>query len=128
MSRELKFRVWDNKLKEMNLFLKIENGEDLMHFSCINTDKNRFEIMQFTGLSDANGKEIYEGDILEINGDFEQTTKCDPFIFEVVFNEGAFQIRQIHKESTYQATMHEFIKFMKIVGNIYENHELLEKE
>lgn len=57
-NRELKFRVWDEELKTWIYNIGMMQNNIL----CDGTEKGRFHVMQFTGLKDKNGKEIYEGD------------------------------------------------------------------
>ncbi len=60
MSREIKFRVWDNINKEWVVGLGLTLG------SMSRDAGDIFTLMQYTGLKDKNGKEIYEGDIVHI--------------------------------------------------------------
>ncbi len=64
MSREIKFRAWDKKFKEMIFDIQTPNGPPQPYFFGYYLDNKGFDIMQFTGLKDRNDKEIYEGDIL----------------------------------------------------------------
>lgn len=83
------------------------------------------EILQFTGLLDMNGNEIYEGDILEAdhipyeNGNYTRSL--------VIFSEGKFMIEYRHKDGP----LHEHISVAtkeRVVGNIFENPTLLENK
>jgi uncharacterized phage protein (TIGR01671 family) len=126
MSRVIKFRGWDNERKVMRYrWLNIvpdskyarvwgDHDEDL---DGANNDVahyiNEPYLMQFTGLLDKNGKEIYEGDIVEgVKGAFPRST--------VTFLDGGFQIGD-----DWAARWRISHFDMEIIGNIYENPEML---
>jgi uncharacterized phage protein (TIGR01671 family) len=79
-------------------------------------------VMQFTGLHDKNGKEIYEGDILRI----EHPYKDREYIGEVVYEYYMFMVNGFyftHYDNPSDAF--EEMKYVEVIGNIYENPELL---
>ena len=84
--------------------------------------------MQYTGLKDSHGNEIYEGDILEavfelIDGELK--TVRDAGV--VVFKDYGFQVQTFED---YHEPLHEWAQLseeLKVVGSIYENPELLQK-
>jgi uncharacterized phage protein (TIGR01671 family) len=75
-------------------------------------------IMQFTGLTDANGKEIYEGDMVEYF-----TEECVKIQAPVFFDAGAFSVRESHE---YYPCLYEIVHKATIIGNIHQNPELLD--
>ena len=105
--RAIKFRVWDKTLNKIHCWSAIENHftfEELL-------DTNFFESMQYTGLKDKNGVEIYEGDILSYFG----------FEYEVTFEESAFGWSEDGQFYAFAEMAIDEIEKTKIIGNIYEN-------
>lgn len=140
--REIKFRAWDKDYKYMNHKVMVGNvwDEDNYHAHMIwvESEKVGYEcepgwkhfdensnigIMQYTGLKDKNGADIYEGDIL--------STDLDRPYLIVEFRNGAFMFQCHDKGKDYydfMATTGEnsnFTKYHEVIGNIYENPELL---
>ena len=103
--REIKFRVWDNA-REMFTAVNPFCGFDGNRLRA--DDGTRFILMQYTGLKDKNGKEIYEGDIVVETEQDDSTLQRT-----VVWNE-SFGGWSLFNKSAYE-----------IIGNIYENPELI---
>jgi len=109
MNREIKFRVWHPVLKQMLPNIQNHIGNDSWAFG--NLLKNgEVEVMQYTGLKDKNGVEIYEGDIIDYG--------CNRFK-PVEFIDGCFCICKI-------TAMPTLMTLYNVVGNIYETPELLQ--
>lgn len=118
MNREIKFRAWEKNLKEMILVEEIDFNSLMINQSTAWRFIDEVELMQYTGLKDKNGTEIYEGDIVldKLNNEYG----------EVVFDEGCFLVLwQEGQNTVYQATR-EF--YIEVVGNVYENKNLLKNE
>ena len=64
MSRVIKFRAWGNNSKEMMTWDKLRPNLSLAFEQA---NRGALELMQFTGLYDKNGKEIYEGDVVRLH-------------------------------------------------------------
>lgn len=123
--REIKFRAWDNVQEVMLSVENIDFRNDLITF---NEDDNSltdtFEmitLMQYTGMKDKNGKEIYEGDIV---GSLHMRA-------EVIFEDGSFRFKWLDKITKrvrkYNEPMFKNTNIVfEVIGNIYENKELLE--
>lgn len=85
-------------------------------------------LMQYTGLKDKNGKEIYEGDIVTCNGGYEtiegSSGECEHPRLVEHSKEGTLQIVASCKHCLSDTPLYEF-DLNEVIGNIYENSELL---
>lgn len=130
MNREIKFRVWDGN-KMLPLVGLILNPQlEIVKCLGLHTDEKAIEmqnpiLMQYTGLKDKNGVEIYEGDIVEIcNGSINGTKWPEPnrevkYILNSGFNLHSFmwdKEGKNHMDSTHYA---------EVKGNVYQHSELL---
>lgn len=122
-----KFRAWNKTWEEMGRVKRIRFGDDENVTTVlfigkdlgVNAKIDDFELMQSTGLHDKNSKEIFEGDILfgHAGEDFREIVEFD-------IEEGKWIRRDIWYNS--KLDLSENNEFMEIIGNIYENPELLE--
>ena len=111
---DIKFRFWDKKQKLMNPVGMIDFDNHRV-FSLTWVEYLDYVLMQYTGLKDKNGKEMWEGDI---NLDYDNR------ISEVVFYAGGFYFKYSEIEYKHIGSFAPF-NFL-IIGNIFENPELLE--
>ena len=122
--REIKFRAWDTKVRRWfdcgidlinRIFLK-ENEQKIFE---IDTNISNIKVMQYTGLTDKNGVEIYEGDVVEW---YIREYKC---IAVISYSNGYYKAESITNNYFIEPVDY---KLCEVVGNIYENKELLDRE
>lgn len=113
--REIKFKAWDEKRKKMYdwEFIKRYNW-------CMDDFDNSQKYMQYTGLKDKNGREIYEGDIVA-----SQFSSAIWHNSVVGFRDGAFGIEFDFPTEGFVLLSRSNLKTLEVIGNIYENPELL---
>ena len=130
----IRFRIYDMHCKEMlisaNLTIEISNNvlksilyrkSDSCSFSSCGdyVRQDRYKLMQFTGLKDKTGRDIYEGDIIKIvNGNSAQTVEQRMIID--LFNFTKMDILKFYLNKPYR----ESIEICEIIGDIYTNPEL----
>ena len=131
--REIKFRSWDNFNAVMTYSKNSIQGLEtffLQYNLCIDGGNKMF-LMQYTGLKDKNGKDIYEGDILNIKTTYKNNMADLRFqgntLVEIIFLNGSFVDKYTHT-MIYKRILSIVSKKIEyeVIGNIHENPELLE--
>lgn len=141
--RDIKFRVWDKETKHMHIC-----GEDVHDTITFENETNKayyynlqngcgslredsdYILMQYTGLKDKNGKEIYEGDIL-LAPEWFGSLECvciyqQENIVNPIQGFGLYSYDSYFKKYNTLVESDEWDEF-EVIGNIYDNLELLEE-
>jgi uncharacterized phage protein (TIGR01671 family) len=129
MNREIKFRAWDKEAKR--LFNLTDSHDTLVFFqsgaSYYNLQNGsggaEYELMQFTGLLDKNGKPIYEGDVLAERGNLHRTgvVRYEPNIAAfMVFVDGGYC--HLNEGDWCKGDQ---LQYTEVIGNIYQDSHLL---
>ena len=127
--RDIKFRAWDNNEEWMvdDMLLSFD-GEiltddvqphDTPYKEIELADEGRYELMQYTGMKDVKGVEIYEGDIL-----FHPLQGRRRVYYPYSERVASYGLRDI--DSGFGSTLQDSHAVWEVIGNIYENKDLLE--
>lgn len=131
--RDVKFRAWDKATRKILEVIEIDfQGMEILVIDHEEQEAREavfghYELMQYTGLKDENGAEIYEGDIIRITTNLQENGV--DYSAQIIFKDGGFcAIDGV--EDNYGVRRYRLSDFgykLKILGNIYENNELLEE-
>ena len=150
--REIKFRAWDMKKQRMiyessewydkemcgktiveetciipsfnakelrncnYLLLEYRRNDSTDYVECTKLELQQGKATEYTGLKDKNGKEIFEGDLLRVTDTYQHT-----YPMKVIWDEDCWTLKE---DGTF-GTLSEWNKHGEVIGNIYENKELL---
>jgi uncharacterized phage protein (TIGR01671 family) len=131
MNREIKFRAWipqEKKVLSWEALQDYYGGDDAYYclFESLFTENSDWKVMQFTGLKDKNGKEIYESDLLLIPEGYGGDFRYKECVAEIKYDEGCFYAHNLsHKDGI---VMQDFQwNELEVIGNIYENGDLIKE-
>lgn len=127
--KDIKFKVWDRQLKQMCVVDSIEFIDELEGRPGVNAfardgkiaywiEKENAVLLQYTGLLDKNGKEIYEGDILKIETDKPMAVGWSNKFASFILNKDGWAFSHWFGESCNP-------KDCEVIGNTYQNPDLI---
>lgn len=138
--RELKFRAWEIEDKKYYPVIKLRFDSQVgkpdsaelwlsRYANEIADIPEQIELEQYTGLKDKNGKEIYDGDIIQETLGFDVDSIDGTFRYKVIWNEDmlCWSLEYIGNESIHD-DLYECNSTVEVIGNIHENPELLEEK
>ena len=145
MKREIKFRAWLTELEQLIPaeqvlgFVSEPIDEKMTHdrilqYSnlplkggyCVERENSEYYVlMQYTGIKDKTGKEIYEGDILKVDNNETIDMWMRGEVGEVKFIPSRFTL--CLKNDDKKMLTEDFEDCVTVIGNVFENHELLKK-
>ncbi len=114
--REIKFRAWDKDSKKMFKIARFDFSDYTIYshlFACDGYLGESCEIMQYTGLKDKNGKEIYEGDVVLYDRNINHN--IDKYKYVVSYENGLFYLDHHFSEITDGVNW----GLLEIIGNIH---------
>ena len=132
----IKFRAWDKVQNKMLLPDNIEFSHGKAYWAEASTDGQDecsndgqvdgiyalFELEQFTGLKDVNGKEIYKGDVVKSSYKYAQ-----PKISQIIMDNGNSYIAGEDLATGNEMLVSDHINEIEVIGNVHANPELLEE-
>lgn len=126
--REIKFRAWHKADNSMMTWEEINQSDKdgiIPFLDCLSNPNA--VVMQYTGLKDTNGKEIYEGDIVETRLNVRGKPGSQNWASIIRYNEhvGAWQIAYRNSGNDFSTDNIGFRYFLTVIGNIFENPEML---
>jgi uncharacterized phage protein (TIGR01671 family) len=123
--KEIKYRAWEKNLKEIIPVHNIDFVNRMINTGSAWRLFDEIKLMRFIGKTDKNGKEIYEGDIVQIKHFYKNREHTG----KVVYCLNRFEVEDFYfphyddPSNAFESGM----GIVEVVGNIYENPELLNK-